>query len=139
MPLPKDHGVHGRGTAASALDKGRHVSAMFAMVPVPAIEPPPTVALPETEKRDAALTRHAGHRIAQERSELPEPDDVDRKDDWRPEEPGESAERVPGDDIGRLRRPHPSFGLLGLVFGVRPGSSWSLGARLTRIGGRRIS
>src|SRR2546428_74024 len=136
MSLPEDHGVHGRGATPPALDKGRDVPAHLAAAPVPAVEAPPAVAFPETQKRDAALARHTGHRIAEERSELPEPDDIDRQDDRRPEEPSESAEREPGDRTGSLRQPHPSFGLLGLVFGFGLGSSWSLGGRLTRMGGR---
>src|SRR5437870_3747098 len=117
MSLPEDHGVHSRGTTPPALDKGRDVSAHFAAAPVPAVEAPPAMALPETQKRDAALARHTGHRIAEQRPKLPKPDAIDREDNWCPEEPNESAEREPGDRTGCLRQPHPSFGLLGLVFG----------------------
>src|SRR2546426_11550380 len=104
-PLPEEHGVHGRGTTSPALDKGRDVPAHFAAAPVPAVEAPPAVALPETQKGDAALARYTGHRIAEQRPELPEPDDIDRQDDWCPEEPCDASEGEPSEYASCLLHP----------------------------------
>src|SRR5438128_12447882 len=116
MSLPEDHGIHGRGATPPTLDEGWDVPAYFAAAPVPTVEAPPAVTFPETKKRDAALTSRTTHRFAKERPKFPEPDNVDRKNDWHPEEPGESAEREPGDGPCCLRHLHPIFGLLGFIF-----------------------